>query len=948
MDTSVNNEVYKRIARDIEEQAVAQVGGFKPNPNRPEVESQDTLFQKYQLPEYLKGKIAIEQDDTQNQKLVSRLIVRNDESVANIEKRILKNQEEKRNYWDEMGKEEMMKMVTWGNSLSEEELKLAQNITWDYRDCFGNGLSHISAGCRYFAIKIEPTIEQKPQACLRRASSAFAKALWEKYLDSYVKAGLAIQSTCSAISNAFLLRKPKTPAGIPKVETVADLQRPEVTPEVLNKHFRLVIDLSQQNKFCAPFSAPSPSAREILRWFAQLMFILSLDALAYFSQIKLDPVTRQTQFTFQGCTNTNYESTGAVMGHCSSMQLGNILMQLMFCDILTDHTRLSYADNMNVKSPSIGQLLSLYERILERSRLFNLTWKLSDTHIAMSTSRSDEEFECLGFTIGKNGIQIPKRRKDQYIDGIPRTRKEIVRLIGRVNFFSGFSMAFADILKDIRYELALMKARKFTMTPRLEAALKACIALYVNSPGVWFLSEEDYATKPFILFVDASQKSWGAVVLALVDGELLPLRATSKTFSKLVQNWCSNRKEAYAVHQALQDLTLLLQGRPFFILSDSAFTVDLFSRPIVELAPKLRGIALLARESFLFRIMHISGIDNHIADTLSRVSIMRRSDETKWSEEDFKWVKRHMRPMRVAEETALYLQKEHEDFQHRLSFNIQDKISDDIQQGLPTCYSINKEVQSEPICDDQSPCCNVITRTQMADQPDEPQNLTTIHRVDQKMKQSMAPMLSNEQRSRLNVAEFMVLTNNEDGTAIAESLFEVEDISENKRMGNKPSGSHHTEIDNRSKQDKDQMKDFSSDESEFMAIANKADAPTQEDGFSSNDSDFLAIGNQANKPTGQSEKFDSDDSDFQAMAEKVNTEEPIDVVFQATAEQLANVSLQSKLRENDAVRPKLKACLKSKVKSKGHDKNKISSRLKNRKISTENLASTSDQDAAKR
>ena len=87
-----------------------------------------------------------------------------------------------------------------------------------------------------------------------------------------------------------------------------------------------------------------------------------------FSQIKLDPVTRQTQFTFQGCTNANYESTGAVMGHCSSMQLGNILMNLMFCDILSDHSRLSYADNMNVKAPSISQLLNLYEKILKRSR----------------------------------------------------------------------------------------------------------------------------------------------------------------------------------------------------------------------------------------------------------------------------------------------------------------------------------------------------------------------------------------------------------------------------------------------------------------------------------------------------------------------------------------------------------------------------------------------------
>ena len=703
----------------------------------------------------------MEQERDKNYKSVSRLVIRCDDSIENIDKRISASQAEKRAYWENIGKEKMMSMITWGKDMTPEQLKIAQEITWKYRDTYGNILKHAGAGIKHFAIKIERNTDFQPPAVLRRASSPFAKALWERYLQAYTNAGLAVRSTNSAYSNSFLVKKPKCSSDIPKIDNLSDLANPKVTDEVLNKRFRLVIDLSTQNKYCDPFSAPSPAAREVLAWFARCKKIISLDALNWFSQVKLDPETRSA-LTFQGASEYNYEPTGSCMGHSSSMQLCTLLMSLMFCDILNSDNGLTYADNMNVKAETTDELLVIYEKILERSRLFNLTWKLSDTHIGMATSGAEDELEILGFSVGQDMIKIPERKKQQYTEGIPKTRKEIVRFIGRVNFFQCFSTTFSEILKDVRTEMALMKSRKFVMTPKLEAALRCLTSLFLNSPGLFYISPSDYATRPFILFCDASTKSWGAIVLCLFGDELLPLRATSQQFSKDVINYCSNRKECYGLYNACIHFSLLLSNRKFFVFSDNSFAVKLFSKQACAVPPKLRSISLLLRERFNFRVEHIRGLHNQMADILSRhYAIITRNNETTFSEEDFRVIKRHMKPVTVSTVVAEAITKEHEDFVAGKTFNIQDQITAEIQAKLPSCYALNKDEQGD---DNGAPeCCQTQAETQEATRPrNTGKRLTTVHKVNAELEYALAPSLNESQKLRLNDAEYVILTDAKD------------------------------------------------------------------------------------------------------------------------------------------------------------------------------------------
>ena len=820
---------YHRIAKNIEDQAIKQVGGYKVDFTRPNVETQEVLFERYKLPDYLKKQIQVEQESAKDRKSVSRLVIRNDDSVENIDKRIAAGQAEKRSYWENIGREKMMKMITWGKDLTPEQLKRAQDITWEHRDTFGNILKHAGSGCRHFAIKIERNTDFQPPAVLRRASSPFAKALWERYLQAYTAAGLAVRSTNSAYSNSFLVRKPKCSPETPKIDNLADLKNPKVTDEVLNKRFRLVIDLSTQNKFCDPFSAPSPAARDVLAWFARSRKIISLDALNWFSQVKLDPQTRAA-LTFQGASEYNYEPTGSCMGHSSSMQLCTLLMSLMFCDILNTENGLTYADNLNIKAPTTDQLLSIYEKILERSRMFNLTWKLSDTHIGMSTSGADDELEILGFSVGQDMIKIPERKKQQYTEGIPKTRKEIVRFIGRVNFFQCFSTTFSEILKDVRTELALMKSRKFVMTPKLEAALRCLTSLYLNNPGLFYISSDDYANRPFILFCDASTKSWGAIVLCLFGDQLLPLRATSQQFSKDVKNFCTNRKECYAIYNACIHFSLLLSNRKFFIFTDNSFAVKVFEKPAIAVAPKLRSITLLLRERFQFRIDHVRGNHNELADSLSRrYAIIARGNEAAFSEDDFKWVKRHMQPITVSSVVAEAITKQHEEFVAGKPFNIQDQITAEIQARFPSCYMMNAEADSRP---EQGTQENMHPK-------DKGRGLTTIHKVTSQIKQSLAPSLNEAQKLRLGDADYIIMTeeSNEESLnttqtrdpRIPEREIQNRELSP-RELHEQTSFSRRQPIDKTPPEQRINLNDrqndqfFSSDDSDFEGIALRTEA----------------------------------------------------------------------------------------------------------------------------
>ena len=54
MPESETEKEYQRIAKNIENQAIKQIGGYKTDFTRPNIEAQEVLFERYKLPDYTK------------------------------------------------------------------------------------------------------------------------------------------------------------------------------------------------------------------------------------------------------------------------------------------------------------------------------------------------------------------------------------------------------------------------------------------------------------------------------------------------------------------------------------------------------------------------------------------------------------------------------------------------------------------------------------------------------------------------------------------------------------------------------------------------------------------------------------------------------------------------------------------------------------------------------
>jgi hypothetical protein len=107
------------------------------------------------------------------------------------------------------------------------------------------------------------------------------------------------------------------------------------------------------------------------------------------------------------------------------------------------------------------------------------------------------------------------------------------------------------------------------------------------------------------------------LVQAQPSGEV-PIGFFSKKFTETAQRWSTIEKECFALFAAVIFFQSYLLGRLFFIRTDHKNLVHMHSSAV----PKVIRWRLRLLE-FNFIVLHIPGVDNVVADTLSRVFFHR-------------------------------------------------------------------------------------------------------------------------------------------------------------------------------------------------------------------------------------------------------------------------------------------------------------------------------------
>jgi RNase H-like domain found in reverse transcriptase len=137
-------------------------------------------------------------------------------------------------------------------------------------------------------------------------------------------------------------------------------------------------------------------------------------------------------------------------------------------------------------------------------------------------------------------------------------------------------------------------------------------ALIADSPTLFFMD----ATAPIYLMTDASDYGIGGYLYQIVNNEKQLVSLVSKALTATQLAWSTIQKEAYAIFFCCTYLDNLLRDRKFTILTDhqDVTFIKQASNPMI-----VRWHLVL--QELDFNIEFVKGVDNIIADAMSRLCI---------------------------------------------------------------------------------------------------------------------------------------------------------------------------------------------------------------------------------------------------------------------------------------------------------------------------------------
>ena len=265
-----------------------------------------------------------------------------------------------------------------------------------------------------------------------------------------------------------------------------------------------------------------------------------------------------------------------------------------------------YIDDCNVFAKDTDELVFRLRLIFERFRKHNIFLKPNKCFLGYS------EIDYVGKVLSAEGLKMSQERIRQVLDfPKPDISKQLKSFLGLVNYFHDFIRNASSILQPLHRLLQnYNKTKKIVWTPEAEQAFDLIKSETAKCTTMHFLSDTD----PIYLHTDASDYGVGAYLFQLVDGKETPIAFVSKSLNKAQLRWAVIQKEAYAIFYACTYLKSLLRDRLFTIRTDhrNLLYIKNHSNPMI-----IRW--LMALSEFSFKIEFIPGVNNNIADSMSRL-----------------------------------------------------------------------------------------------------------------------------------------------------------------------------------------------------------------------------------------------------------------------------------------------------------------------------------------
>ena len=268
-----------------------------------------------------------------------------------------------------------------------------------------------------------------------------------------------------------------------------------------------------------------------------------------------------------------------------------------------------YLDDCIIFATNNDQFIERLETIFKRFKDKNIYLKASKCKFGLP------KVEYVGRTISKEGISMSTKKINSVLDfPKPTVNTQLRSFLGLANYFKEFVPNHSNVVSPLfkMIDHSASKQTSLKWTPAGETAFTQIQKLIADSPTLYFA----HPTAPIILMTDASDYGIGGYLFQVVNNTNQLVALVSKALTSTQLSWSVIQKEAYAIFFCCTYLDALLRDRKFSILTDhkNLTFIKQASNPMI-----VRWH--LALQELDFTIHYVPGVDNQIADAMSRLCL---------------------------------------------------------------------------------------------------------------------------------------------------------------------------------------------------------------------------------------------------------------------------------------------------------------------------------------
>ncbi len=284
------------------------------------------------------------------------------------------------------------------------------------------------------------------------------------------------------------------------------------------------------------------------------------------------------------------------------------VFQRLMEEVLVDCSEFSrvYIDDILVVSSCWKEHVAHLRKVLDVLREAGLTCKWAKCQFGKRS------LEFLGHQLGDGKVSVPAARVAAIRDHpIPNTRKQLRAFLGLVGFYRRFIPGFHQWSSVLTPHTSSAMSGRVSWTSLMLDAFKSLCCSLSESVCLHVPCVSDV----FVLDTDASCTGVGAVLSVVRGGEKLPVAFFSRQLHGAQKNYSAQELEGLGIFESINHFAYFLYGRKFTVVTDHKGLVGMMSknqsnRRILNWSMKL--------SMFHFDVVYRAGVENHVADDLSR------------------------------------------------------------------------------------------------------------------------------------------------------------------------------------------------------------------------------------------------------------------------------------------------------------------------------------------